>query len=146
MNTNDVAERLGVAPRQLRQFLRSRESTYKAVGSGARYEFKERDVPEIERRYKRWAANGKRSENTRDRTPKTRTTTPRLTADERDRQVWIEEAEERAAAGLPPIRLPDIRDPRVRRRVLADARAQEDRLMMQLMAKGLHVTQMGDRR
>jgi len=147
MNTNEVAERLGIAPRQLRQFLRSKESTYKAVGSGARYEFTERDVPELERRYRRWAVNGKSKPNgTKDRTAKPRTTTPRLTDDEKDRLVWIEEATERDAAGLGPVMLPDIRDPRVRRRVLADARAAEDRLEMMLMAKGLHVTQLGDRR
>ena len=146
MNTNDVAAQLGIAARQLRQFLRSPASTYKAVGSGARYEFTERDVPELERRYKRWAANGKSKPNgTKDRTTKPRTTTPRLSDAERDQLVWIEEATERETAGLGPVVLPDIRDPRVRARVLADARAAEDRLEMMLMAKGLHVTQLGDK-
>lgn len=47
--------------------------------------------------------------------------------------MWAEE-------GVLPA-LPDIRDPRVRARVRRIAREQEDRLELQLLAVGLHITQ-----
>jgi hypothetical protein len=47
--------------------------------------------------------------------------------------VWFEEG---------PIRIEDIRDPRVRARVKRDAQAAEMRLMLLLLAKGMHVTQL----
>jgi hypothetical protein len=53
-----------------------------------------------------------------------------------DRQVWEEEG---------PVAIEDIRDPRVRARVQANAQAAEERLNMRLLAAGLHITQLGDR-
>lgn len=141
LTTNDVAVELGITARQLRQFLRSAVSTYVAVGSGARYEFTKADLPTLRRRYAEWSGNGRgRTTPRTDRTPKARTSTPRPSQAEIDAEVWAEEEAENG-----PVVLPDIRDPRVRHRVSQLAREQEDRLMLRLMAVGLHVTQLGDR-
>lgn len=140
MDTTQVADHLNTTARQLRQFLRSPWSTYVAVGSGARYEFKPSDMPTLEKRFAEWRAEG-RSRVT-DAAPSPRSTkatsrkapSPRAS---RDRAVWDEEG---------AVVVPDIRDPRVRARVRADAAAQEARLEMMLLAAGLHITQLGDRK
>lgn len=135
MNTAEVADKLGTTPRILRQFLRHPSSTFVAVGSGSRYDFRSSDLPMLEKRFNEWQGSGKPKAST----PKRKTTKVRKSPDEvraaRDREVWEEEG---------PVQLEDIRDPRVRARVRADAKAAEDRLMMLLMSKGRHVTQMGD--
>lgn len=134
MDTKDVAGHLGTTPRVLRQFLRSGRSTFVAVGSGARYEFTEADIPTLIKRFTEWQASGKPRPN---RAPvesvahKPRTNKRR----KQDEAEWAEEG---------PVTIPDIRDPRVRARVKADAEAAEKRLMMLLMSKGLHVMQRGD--
>lgn len=136
MDTNEVATHLGVTPRQLRVFLRSPFSTYVAVGSGARYDFTDRDLPTLEKRFHEWKAAGKPKPTTAGQS--TRPKSSMSTKDKRalrDRQEWEEEG---------PIVLPDIRDPRVRARVKADAQAAEHRLALQLIAAGLHITQRGD--
>jgi hypothetical protein len=141
LTTNEVASELGIAPRTLRQFLRSPASTFAAVGSGSRYEFKESDLPTIRKRFAEWSGNGRAKHDLRpDRAPRVRSRRVEITQDMRDRAVWAEEEAEHG-----PVVLPDIRDPRVRKRVLDASRAAEDRLMMRLMAVGLHVTQLGDR-
>lgn len=143
MDTIEVASKLGTTPRQLRQFLRSPYSTFIAVGSGSRYEFTESDLITLTKRFSEWKAGG-RSKSARSATR----TTPRMTStpaapsavshrDKKDRAVWKEEG---------PVKLEDIRDRRVRARVLADAKAAEDRLMMLLISRGMHITQLGDRR
>lgn len=136
MNSNEVAEIIGVDPRTLRAFLRSPSSTFVAVGSGARYEFKESDLPTIQKKFAEWKGSGKPKATT----PKRKTPKPRVSAEDRraikDQEVWIEEG---------TIKLEDMRDPRVRQRVLDEARAAEDRLMLLLQSKGLHVAQLGDR-
>jgi DNA-binding transcriptional MerR regulator len=139
MDTAEAAEKLGTTPRVLRQFLRSGHSTFAPVGSGARYDFTEKDLKTLERRFAAWNADGKpRPDNAKK--PKTRSGAKSTKADRqrlRDEQEWAEEG---------PVTLEDIRDPRVRARVQADARAAEDRLMLRLMAAGLHITQLGDRK
>lgn len=143
LTTNDVAEQIGVTPRKLRQFLRSSTSTFVAVGSGARYEFKDADVPVIRKRYAEWAGRDQARSTTQTTTPRSRSRrTDKPTQDEIDRAVWQEEEIENGG----PVKLPDIRDLRVRARVRALAREQEERLEMLLLSKGLHVTQLGDRR
>lgn len=136
MDTAEVAELLGTTPRVLRQFLRSPVSTFVAVGSGARYEFNDRDVPTIKKRFADWNSQGK---------PKPIVTKPKAQRSQsakleaqhqKDVRVWEEEGS---------ILLEDIRDPRVRRRVQLAAQAAEARLNMRLMAVGLHITQLGDR-
>jgi hypothetical protein len=128
MDTATVAQHLGTTPRRLRQFLRSEGSTFVAVGSGARYDFTDDDLPALRTRWETWSG-------TKAPTP---TPTPvRAAADDstrlRDAEVWAEEG---------PVELPDIRDPRVRAAVRARAEAEERRLDHLLLAAGLHITQM----
>lgn len=142
MNTAEVANKLGTTPRIFRQFLRSPVSTFVAVGSGSRYEFTTSDLPMLEKRFRDWESGGKSKAVKKTRTPKI---TPiekpsrpaRRQPSRKDRAVWEEEG---------PVKIEDIRNPRIRARVLADAKAAEDNLMMLLMSKGLHVSQLGDSR
>lgn len=139
MDTKDIAALIGTTPRTLRQFLRSPMSTFVAVGSGARYDFTEKDVPTLKRRFTEWQGAGK----PQPQTPKTKakaasgkSSAKTKTQLDRDQEVWSEEG---------PVVIEDIRDPRVRARIRAAARAAEDQLMMLLLAKKMHVTQLGDR-
>ena len=140
MDTSQAAELLGTNARTLRVFLRSAHSTFVPVGSGARYDFTDREIPTLKRRFEAWQRAGKprpmavaQKSGSKSPRPVSRTT-PR---EKRDAQVWAEEGE---------VQLPDIRDPRVRARALSDARAAEDRLMLRLVAVGLHISQLGDKR
>lgn len=148
MDSTQAAEAIGTTPRILRQFLRSPSSTFVAVGSGARYEFNDRDLPTLRKRFSEWASNGKPKP---DRQQQARVTLngrkPRgaPTPADRDREVWSEEEADRAKRGLGPLRLPDIRNPRVLARVRRAEAEREARLELLLMARGLHITQMGDR-
>lgn len=137
MNTAEVAEKLGTTPRILRQFLRHPSSTFVAVGSGARYDFRSSDLATLKKRFTQWQESGKPKQVTpkRSKPQKVRKSAEETRA-ARDLQVWEEEGR---------VVLEDIRDPRVRARVKADAKAAEDRLMMLLLSKGMHVTQLGDR-
>lgn len=139
MDTNEAADRLGTTPRVLRAFLRSPVSTFQAVGSGSRYEFDEKEIPTLERRFSDWksagkpkADNGKRKKSSK---PKPSRAEVQAT---KDKEVWDEEG--------PAPKLEDIRNPRVRARVKADAAAAEERLMLLLISKNLHITQLGDRK
>jgi hypothetical protein len=133
MDTREVAEHLGTTPRVFRQFLRSPISTYVAVGSGARYDFTERDLPTIKKRFAEWNTEGKPKPEGERKAPVVKAT-PVSPVDE---EVWADEG---------PIVLEDIRDPRVRARVKRDARAAEERLELILIAAGLHISQLGDRK
>lgn len=140
MDTSQAAELLGTTARTLRVFLRSSHSTFVPVGSGARYDFTDREIPTLKTRFAAWQKAGK------PRPPAPPKDEPEGSAhkpnkmsarEKRDREVWAEEGE---------IKIPDIRDPNVRARALRDARAAEDRLMLRLMAVGQHITQLGDKR
>jgi DNA-binding transcriptional MerR regulator len=141
MDTAEAAKRLGTTPRQLRQFLRSRHSTFVAVGSGARYEFTEQDIPTLERRFGEWRSGGKKAGTPKPAKTKSAATLlpapTRRAPTKRDLETWSEEG---------PVKIDDLRNPRVRDRVQRNARAAEDRLMMLLISKGLHISQLGDRR
>lgn len=133
MNTTEVAAHLGTTPRTLRQFLRSNSSTFVAVGSGSRYEFDTGELPTLEKRFREWSGKGT---PTRKR-PKAAVLVQQRTSDtraSRDAEVWADEG---------PIVLEDIRDPRVRAAVRAEAKRQEDHLNLLLMRAGLHITQTG---
>lgn len=133
MDTKEIAELLGTTPRIVRQFLRSPVSTFVAVGSGSRYNFTDKEVPMIRKRFAEWTGAGK---------PKPDPATPTGTRGkskgkpDADRRLWDEEG---------PVVIEDIRDPRVRRRVQAAARDAELRLQQLLLARGMHITQLGDR-
>jgi hypothetical protein len=131
MDTAAVAAQLNTTPRRLRQFLRSEGSTFAAVGSGARYDFTESDIPTLNARFHTW--NGTKSTRVVHVPIRTVVDLP----DERDRAVWDEELAENG-----PIVIPDIRAPGVRAQVRRVAAAQERRLNARLLAAGLHITQM----
>lgn len=139
MDTSEVASAIGTTPRMLRQFLRSGYSTFVPVGSGARYDFTERDLPTLTKRFNDWKGDGRpRPDNTRKPKASATTKAPRNNKQiKRDADVWAEEG---------PVVLDDIRNPRVRARVQRDAQAAEARLTQQLIAAGLHITQFGDRK
>lgn len=138
MDTTEAASRIGTTPRVLRAFLRTPYSTFVAVGSGARYDFSESDIPILSKRYGEWRGAGRPKP-----TPAARKAQPVVRAEKqlvqrkRDVEVWEEEGD---------VTLPDIRDPRVRARVLREAKAAEEQLMMLLYANGMHVLQKGDRK
>jgi predicted Zn-dependent peptidase len=133
MDTSEVAEKLGTTPRILRQFLRSPSSTFVAVGSGSRYDFTAKDLDTLRKRFADWQGAGKPKPNTpkKDKAPKGEKASGEPS--KKDAAVWFEEG---------PVRIEDIRDPRVRARVKRDAQAAEMRLMLLLLAKGMHVTQL----
>ncbi len=127
MNTSAVASQLGTNPKTLRRFLRSEQSTFVAVGSGARYDFTSADVAAMRPRFAAWSG--------RPAPATTVITTPAVVRDDqaaRDRAVWEEEG---------PVVIPDIRKPAVLRAVRKRAREQEARLNELLLAAGLHITQ-----
>lgn len=125
MDTKAVATALGTEPKILRRFLRDPRSTFSAVGSGARYDFTENDIPELARRFADWSG----TKPTRPNIPRIRTPDVQR---ERDEAVWAEEG---------AVVIEDIRNPGVRARVQSVARAQERRLNERLMAAGLHISQ-----
>src|SRR5262245_37149638 len=98
MDTSEVAAQLGTTPRTLRVFLRSQHSTFVPVGSGARYDFTDREIPMLEKRFAEWQKAGK----PRPAAPKTEAKPARsqLTdREKRDRRVWAEEGD---------VKIPDI--------------------------------------
>lgn len=128
MDTKEAAAAIGTTPRRLRQFLRSKKSTYAAVGSTSRYDFAEAEIAELDRRFKRWS-DGKVQPTPRHEAVQAKA----VTRDERDRAVWREMGS--------VAQLDDIRDPNVLARVRRVAAEQEARLNQLLLAKGLHITQ-----
>jgi hypothetical protein len=121
-------------------FLRSAHSTFVPVGSGARYDFTDREIPTLKSRFAEWQKAGKprpaAATKPESKVRGTRSKSKLSAREKRDQQVWSEEGD---------VKVPDIRDPKVRARALADARAAEERLMLRLMAVGLHITQLGDK-
>lgn len=135
MDTKDVAAELGTTPRIFRAFLRSPISTFAAVGSGARYEFTERDLPTLKKRFAEWQGAGKPKPDSGNAQPSR--SMPKADKDRlKDQEVWDEEG---------PIVLEDIRDPKIRARVRRNAQAAEDQLTLLLLAKGMHITQLRDK-
>lgn len=140
MDTIEVASMLKIAPRTLRLFLRSPVSTFTAVGSGARYDFTERDIPTIKRRFAEWQKAGKPKSAT---IPAQRSPAPakpqRTDAEEqrwRDEQVWAEEGTLGVAVSLP-----DIKNPYVLKRVRQAEADRVARLELLMLAAGIHITQ-----
>lgn len=136
MDTKEVAQQLETSARTLRQFLRSPLSTFVPVGSGGRYDFTERELPTIAKRFAEWQSAGKPRPTANGKSkPKINRVSARVKQREQDEATWQEEGS---------VVIEDIRDPRVRVRVRADAEAAENRLMEMLIAKGLHVFQSGN--
>src|SRR4030042_336766 len=105
MNTAEVAEYLGTTPRILRQFLRHPSSTFVAVGSGSRYDFRLSDMKTLQKRFNEWQGLGKpKAATPKRKTPKVRKSRDQVRAAQ-DRKVWDEEGS---------VVMGDLRDPRVR--------------------------------
>lgn len=140
MDTRAVAEALGTNPRVLRQFLRSPQSTFKAVGSNQRYDFKPEDMPMMKKRFDAWAVGKSNTapEASLKSVVTVPTPAPRITPSpvNRDKAVWDEEGD---------VVLPDIRIPAVRRAVRMAEAARVRRLDERLLAAGLHITQWRER-
>jgi hypothetical protein len=132
MDTRAVAENLGTTPRMLRRFLRSDQSTFTAVGSGARYDFTSSDLTALAPRFRAWLGHDAPVPvATPVGTPAD--DDPRMSQSDKDRAVWDEEGD---------VFLADIRQPAIRARVRQIADERERRLNEQLLAAGLHITQM----
>jgi hypothetical protein len=149
LSTREVAERLGVEPRRLRQFLRSDQSTFRAVGSASRYEFTEAEVETVARRFEMWSAKSKVTpvkggvRVTTPAPPKPKARRRRVDPILRDLAVWADEGTATPDGRVIRINLPNINDPRVRARVRADAAAANAVLETLLAARQMHVTQAG---
>lgn len=136
MNTQEVAAVLGTDAKTLRRFLRDPSSTFEAVGSGARYEFDEADMPVLTRKFTKWAESQATKSPAPTRAPRVDSPSTRARVSQRysdkDREVWMEEGE---------VTVPDIRDPRV----LAEVRRVENHraiaLDRMLLEAGLHISQ-----
>jgi hypothetical protein len=146
MDSRAVADALGTDPKTLRRFLREPSTSFTPVGSGGRYSFTPEDVETLRAEFTPWAA--RQAARIATKAPAAPVGTPgtkaarkaSLTQLDRDRLVWEEEAR---VSGTPV--LADLRNPRVRALVRAQAQAAEDRLMAQLLRAGLHVAQIRDR-
>lgn len=53
MNTREAAEQLKTDPKRLRRFLRQ-DPTYRNAGQGGRYEFTDKDIPTLRKRFETW--------------------------------------------------------------------------------------------
>lgn len=53
LSAKDVAEKIGTDTKTLRVFLRASDD-YRAVGSGCRYSFTAKDVPNLKGRFAKW--------------------------------------------------------------------------------------------
>lgn len=133
MNTRAVADALGIESKVLRRFIRSPQCSFTACGSGGRYEFTPDDIPRLSDELAGWLARTPNAAPTPKATRPARTRRASIPQRDRDAEVWAEEG---------PVELPNIRDPRVRAMVRAAAVAAERRLEEQLIAAGLHVTQL----
>lgn len=136
MNTSDAASAINTQPRILRQFLRSPVSSFRSVGSGARYDFTADEIPTLKVEFDKWSKDGKPKSERSSTTRRASRKSPEDIQRERDQAVWEEEGN---------VSLPDMRDPRVRVEVRRQAADAERRLMMMVMAAGMHVTQGGTR-
>ena len=136
MNSRDVASYVGTDPKTLRRFLRDKSSAFQPVGSGGRYEFTTDDLPDIKAGFEVWITTQKvKSVEDRPRAV-ARVKSTRRTQQQADADVWATEGD---------VVLPDIRNPRVREAVRAEANRRAARLDEMLLAAGLHISQWRER-
>lgn len=135
MDTAAAAVRLGTDTRTLRRFLRSKKSTFEAVGSQGRYEFTEAQLGTLEKRFKAWC-NGKGTKPTSKGDIPSQPT-PEEAAGARARANQHTNEDEFGDV----IIFENIRDPRVLAKVRAETARQEAHLEELLLRAGLHVSQ-----
>lgn len=134
MNSQEAAREIGTDARTLRRFLRSPRSTFEAVGSGGRYQFTDKDIPTLRRKFAEWMKTEQPVKPTREAHHNKKAAKP--TAQHRkDREVWDAEGE---------VIVPDVRDPRVRRQVRAIENERCAALERMLREAGLHISQHQD--
>jgi hypothetical protein len=141
MNSSEAAAKLGTTPKELRRFLRADPSYTNASNtSSGRYGFSDQDFPTLQRRFTAW-----QSKNAgRKRRSTVSTATPAETV-----SVASKKPKRRVRANGAPGLPTEILDRRLytseRDRVARLSRERVERLENQLMAAGLHVSQMRDR-
>jgi hypothetical protein len=128
VNATEAAEKIGTDAKTLRRFIRSSKSTFKAVGSGARYEFDEKDIPTLRKKFVEWRETAK--------------TSSRSTSHEVDNREVIKlpkfkDSDQPMAVSVLGRRM--TRSERERRD--AASRARVDRLEERLLASGKHISQ-----
>jgi hypothetical protein len=116
LSTREAAEALGTTPKVLRQFLR--QDSIGGVGSGARYEIKQKHIKALRRRFEEWVGD--------------RALITRVTVDT-------------DTPGL-PITILTTRSRATDNMVRQLSHDRVDRLEAALRARGLHVSQMNDSR
>lgn len=120
LNSKTVASELGTEPRTLRRFLRD-DPTYRNAGSGGRYNFTERDLPTLRKRFANWQAGVEERRAKRDTSGLVNK--PKINREE-----------------------PDVIDiPKCTPALRRKEREQVERLEARLRECGLHVTQLKDR-
>lgn len=127
MNTRQMADKLETDPKRLRRFLRA-DPTYRNAGQGGRYEFDDKDVATLKKRFSAWL-----EKTAKDAAAKAKPTGPRRVKGEIPPMPAN-------IANVPAGRLTkaqrEERDQLSRQRV--------DRLEARLMAAGMHVSQRAD--
>lgn len=126
MNTTDVASKLETTPKVLRRFLRQ-DPTYNNAGAGGRYDFADKDMPTLKKRFNDWLSKNAN----RPRGAKVNSKRRLSKGDNRSDIIPVEKIRSR--------------NPRDRAAIRAAAEARVDRLEEMLKASGLHISQMKER-
>lgn len=131
MNTREMAEKLDTDPKRLRRFLRA-DATYRNAGQGGRYEFTDKDVPTLRKRFAAWVEKTAKAAEAK----ASASTAPR--------------ARRRVKGEVPPMSSDIAKIPAGKltkaQRAERDrhSRARVDRLEERLKAAGLHISQRAD--
>lgn len=130
MNTREAADKLNTDAKRLRRFLRA-DNTYRNAGHGGRYEFTEKDIPTLQKRFAKWA--GADDAKKKKPAPEASAKSDRREAPGRREVPAMAEV----VARIPANKLPDaVRAERDRL-----SRERVDRLEKRLIATGLHISQ-----
>lgn len=136
MNTSEVAARLGTTPRALRIFIRQ-DPTYTNAGTGGHYDFSERDLPVMRKKFDAWNAS-RSTRPARVATTPARSSRPKRTTyrANNDTPIGTEICDPRVANRLSNTERQYIKDFNNFRVI---------RLENRLKELGLHISQMRDR-
>jgi hypothetical protein len=123
VNAKEAADKIGTDAKTLRRFIRSGKSTFKAVGSGDRYDFDEKDIPTLRKRFEEWRSGATKSNK------RQASSTVKV-------KKFIDQDEPM------PVSMLSHRMTRSQREARdAASRARVDRLEAQLRASGKHISQ-----
>jgi len=124
VNAQQAAEKIGTDAKTLRRFIRSPKSTFRAVGSGGRYEFDEKDIPTLRKKFNEW----RETPSTKGKQKETSDTVKLAKFKDNDTPLPVSVLGRRMTRGE-----------RERRDALSRARV--DRLEERLRASGKHISQ-----